>query len=186
VLLLCLCVAIDCVVFDCVVCWSYGVMVSTLDSESSDPGSNPGRTSFCRMRRSTDTFFNSQASRAGTPIDPVDAISYSHVTPTTLAPALAASFRSASTGLQVRLRYLFLFPLSSFLFPLSSRRRWLIDVVNVVDLTQLPFEVPKKRAARQLPDLSNAANKWTSCAKETSWDTASRRVRQEVVGADTI
>jgi hypothetical protein len=28
------------------VCWSYGVMVSTLDSESSDPGSNPGRTSF--------------------------------------------------------------------------------------------------------------------------------------------
>jgi hypothetical protein len=26
--------------------WSYGVMVSTLDSESSDPGSNPGRTSF--------------------------------------------------------------------------------------------------------------------------------------------
>ena len=28
-------------------CWSYGVMVSTLDSESSDPGSNPGRTSFC-------------------------------------------------------------------------------------------------------------------------------------------
>ena len=25
--------------------WSYGVMVSTLDSESSDPGSNPGRTS---------------------------------------------------------------------------------------------------------------------------------------------
>ena len=24
--------------------WSYGVMVSTLDSESSDPGSNPGRT----------------------------------------------------------------------------------------------------------------------------------------------
>ena len=27
-------------------CWSYGVMVSTLDSESSDPGSNPGRTSF--------------------------------------------------------------------------------------------------------------------------------------------
>ena len=27
--------------------WSYGVMVSTLDSESSDPGSNPGRTSLC-------------------------------------------------------------------------------------------------------------------------------------------
>ena len=27
-------------------CWSYGVMVSTLDSESSDPGSNPGRTSL--------------------------------------------------------------------------------------------------------------------------------------------
>ena len=26
--------------------WSYGVMVSTLDFESSDPGSNPGRTSF--------------------------------------------------------------------------------------------------------------------------------------------
>ena len=26
--------------------WSYGVMVSTLDSESSDPGSNPGRTSL--------------------------------------------------------------------------------------------------------------------------------------------
>ena len=26
---------------------SYGVMVSTLDFESSDPGSNPGRTSFC-------------------------------------------------------------------------------------------------------------------------------------------
>ena len=26
-------------------CWSYGVMVSTLDSESSDPGSNPGMTS---------------------------------------------------------------------------------------------------------------------------------------------
>jgi hypothetical protein len=25
-------------------CWSYGVMVSTLDSESSDPGSNPGMT----------------------------------------------------------------------------------------------------------------------------------------------
>ena len=25
---------------------SYGVMVSTLDFESSDPGSNPGRTSF--------------------------------------------------------------------------------------------------------------------------------------------
>jgi hypothetical protein len=30
-------------------CWSYGVMVSTLDSESSDPGSNPGRTSFLRV-----------------------------------------------------------------------------------------------------------------------------------------
>ena len=34
----------------CVLCWrsrwSYGVMVSTLDFESSDPGSNPGRTSF--------------------------------------------------------------------------------------------------------------------------------------------
>ena len=27
--------------------WSYGVMVSTLDSESSDPGSNPGRTLQC-------------------------------------------------------------------------------------------------------------------------------------------
>ena len=26
--------------------WSYGVMVSTLDFESSDPGSSPGRTSF--------------------------------------------------------------------------------------------------------------------------------------------
>ena len=26
--------------------WSYGVMVSTQDSESCDPGSNPGRTSF--------------------------------------------------------------------------------------------------------------------------------------------
>ena len=26
--------------------WSYGVMVSTLDFESSDPGSNPGRTSL--------------------------------------------------------------------------------------------------------------------------------------------
>ena len=26
--------------------WSYGVMVSTLDFESSDPGSNPGRTLF--------------------------------------------------------------------------------------------------------------------------------------------
>ena len=26
---------------------SYGVMVSTLDSESSDPGSNPGRTLQC-------------------------------------------------------------------------------------------------------------------------------------------
>ena len=29
--------------------WSYGVMVSTLDFESSDPGSNPGRTSFLRQ-----------------------------------------------------------------------------------------------------------------------------------------
>jgi hypothetical protein len=29
--------------------WSYGVMVSTLDFESSDPGSNPGRTSFLRV-----------------------------------------------------------------------------------------------------------------------------------------
>ena len=29
--------------------WSYGVMVSTLDSESSDPGSNPGRTSLCTI-----------------------------------------------------------------------------------------------------------------------------------------
>ena len=28
--------------------WSYGVMVSTLDFESSDPGSNPGMTSFWR------------------------------------------------------------------------------------------------------------------------------------------
>ena len=27
-------------------CWSYGVMVSTPDSESGDQGSNPGRTSF--------------------------------------------------------------------------------------------------------------------------------------------
>ena len=26
--------------------WSYSVMVITLDSESSDPGSSPGRTSF--------------------------------------------------------------------------------------------------------------------------------------------
>ena len=26
--------------------WSYSVMVITLDFESSDPGSNPGRTSF--------------------------------------------------------------------------------------------------------------------------------------------
>jgi hypothetical protein len=34
-------------------CWSYGVMVSTLDSESSDPGSNPGRTSFCVCLLST-------------------------------------------------------------------------------------------------------------------------------------
>ena len=31
--------------------WSYGVMVSTLDFESSDPGSNPGRTSFLSARR---------------------------------------------------------------------------------------------------------------------------------------
>ena len=31
---------------------SYGVMVSTLDFESSDPGSNPGRSSFCvRLQR---------------------------------------------------------------------------------------------------------------------------------------
>jgi len=30
----------------CVGSWSYGVMVSTLDFESSDPGSSPGRTSF--------------------------------------------------------------------------------------------------------------------------------------------
>ena len=29
--------------------WSYGVMVSTLDFESSDPGSNPGRTSLCHI-----------------------------------------------------------------------------------------------------------------------------------------
>ena len=29
--------------------WSYGVMVSTLDFESSDPGSNPGRTSFAAV-----------------------------------------------------------------------------------------------------------------------------------------
>ena len=28
---------------------SYGVMVSTLDFESSDPGSNPGRTFFCQL-----------------------------------------------------------------------------------------------------------------------------------------
>ena len=28
--------------------WSYGVMVSTLDFESSDPGSSPGMTSFWR------------------------------------------------------------------------------------------------------------------------------------------
>ena len=27
--------------------WSYSVMVITLDFESSDPGSNPGRTFFC-------------------------------------------------------------------------------------------------------------------------------------------
>ena len=29
--------------------WFYGVAVSTQDSESCDPGSNPGRTSFCRL-----------------------------------------------------------------------------------------------------------------------------------------
>ena len=29
--------------------WSYGVMVSTLDFESSDPGSSPGRTLFLRL-----------------------------------------------------------------------------------------------------------------------------------------
>ena len=42
------CVVLRFVVVCCLVykCWSYGVMVSTLDSESSDPGSNPGRTSF--------------------------------------------------------------------------------------------------------------------------------------------
>ena len=34
---------------DCMNRWSYGVMVSTLDFESSDPGSNPGRTSFLRF-----------------------------------------------------------------------------------------------------------------------------------------
>ena len=28
--------------------WSYSVMVITLDSESSDPGSSPGRTYFFR------------------------------------------------------------------------------------------------------------------------------------------
>ena len=34
---------------------SYGVMVSTLDFESSDPDSNPGRTSFCTATDSTTT-----------------------------------------------------------------------------------------------------------------------------------
>ena len=29
--------------------WSYSVMVITLDFESSDPGSNPGRTFFCQL-----------------------------------------------------------------------------------------------------------------------------------------
>jgi hypothetical protein len=29
--------------------WSYGVMVSTLDFESSDPGSSPGRTYILRI-----------------------------------------------------------------------------------------------------------------------------------------
>ena len=33
---------------------SYGVMVSTLDFESSDPGSNPGRSSFLCASQSTD------------------------------------------------------------------------------------------------------------------------------------
>ena len=31
--------------------WSYGVMVSTLDFESSDPGSSPGRTFVLRFLR---------------------------------------------------------------------------------------------------------------------------------------
>jgi len=128
------------------------------------------------MRLSTDTFSSRKPSC--TPIGLVDAISCSHVTRTTLAPALAASFRSASTGLQVRLR---LPP------PLSRRRRrWLIVVVDVVDWTQLQVGVLKKRASRQLHAVSNAPNKGRSCAKETNWDTASRRGRQEVVGAETI
>ena len=32
-------------------CWSYGVMVSTLDSESSDPGSNPVGPHLCRANK---------------------------------------------------------------------------------------------------------------------------------------
>ena len=32
--------------------WSYSVMVITLDFESSDPGSNPGRTSFFTLKSS--------------------------------------------------------------------------------------------------------------------------------------
>ena len=32
---------------------SYGVMVSTVDSESTDPGSNPGRTSIFRRSRTS-------------------------------------------------------------------------------------------------------------------------------------
>jgi hypothetical protein len=35
--------------------WSYSVMVITLDSESSDPGSNPGRTSFLRSHVKSST-----------------------------------------------------------------------------------------------------------------------------------
>ena len=33
--------------------WSYSVMVITLDFESSDPGSNPGRTSFFYLEKYT-------------------------------------------------------------------------------------------------------------------------------------
>jgi hypothetical protein len=67
VLCVCVCsgwvvyVSVCCVVFVCdCVCVvsrlrSYGVMVSTLDSESSDPGSNPGRTSLLPKRARSHT-----------------------------------------------------------------------------------------------------------------------------------
>lgn len=49
-------VVVICICCLCLRLWSYGVMVSTLDFESSDPGSNPGRTSLCCVPRPHATF----------------------------------------------------------------------------------------------------------------------------------